>query len=91
MIAPADDGSRRTSEDFPELAVNVFAPMDGGIALTEDEIKGRNTWNLWCGGDEQFGDRMSRESHGLIGKRPPNGVAGPLQCARPTKRYGKIP
>jgi hypothetical protein len=65
-VAGADDGSGRKPEDFPELAVNLFALMDGGIALTEDEIKGRNTWNLWCGGDEQFWDRISRESHGLI-------------------------
>ena len=37
--------------------MDVFKPMDGGIALTADEIKGRNTWNLWCGGNEQFWDR----------------------------------
>ncbi len=61
-----DNAGGRTAADFPELAVDVFAAMDGGIQLTEDEIKGRNTWNLWCGGDEQFWDRMSRESFGLI-------------------------
>jgi len=33
---------------------------------TANEIKGRNTWNLWCGGTEQFWERMSRESYGLI-------------------------
>src|ERR1700704_5647778 len=41
-------------------------PMDGGIDLSPDEIKGRNTWNLWCAGTEQFWERMSRESYGLI-------------------------
>lgn len=69
-----DDGGGRKPEDFPELAVDVFKPLDasiikavnGSTELTPDEIKGRNTWNLWCGGDEQFWDRMSRESHGLI-------------------------
>lgn len=61
-----DDGGGRKPSDFPELAEDVFKPMDGGIALAADEIKGRNTWNLWCGGDEQFWDRMSRESYGLI-------------------------
>ncbi len=40
--------------------------MDGGIKLSGDEIKGRNTWNLWCAGDEQFWERMSRESYGMI-------------------------
>src|SRR5262245_54518065 len=61
-----DDAQGRKPEDFPELAADVFKPMDGGIELSPDEIKGRNTWNLWCGGDEQFWDRMARESYGLV-------------------------
>ena len=62
----ADNAGGRRPADFPELATDVFKPMDGGIALTPEEIKGRNTWNLWCAGDEQFWERMSRESYGLI-------------------------
>ena len=46
-----DDGGGRKPGDFPELAADVFQPMDGGLELNSDEIKGRNTWNLWCGGD----------------------------------------
>jgi hypothetical protein len=61
-----DDGGGRKPEDFPELADDVFKAMDNGIALSADEIKGRNTWNLWTGGTEQFWERMSRESYGLI-------------------------
>src|SRR5678815_3063628 len=61
-----DDAGGRKPEDFPEIAADVFAPMDGGIRLAPDEIKGRNTWNLWCAGDEQFWDRMAQESYGLI-------------------------
>jgi hypothetical protein len=61
-----DDAGGRKPEDLPEIADDVFAPMDGGIGLAPDEIKGRNTWNLWCAGDEQFWDRMARESYGLI-------------------------
>ncbi len=55
-----DRADGRKPEDFPEIAADVFKPMDGGIALAPDEIKGRNTWNLWCAGDEQFWERMSR-------------------------------
>jgi hypothetical protein len=62
----ADDAGGRQPADFPELAEDVFQPMDGGLALSAEEIKGRNTWNLWCAGDEQFWERMSRESYGLI-------------------------
>ena len=61
-----DDGGGRKPADFPELAPDVFQPMDSGIALTADEIKGRNTWNLWCGGNEQFWDRVAREGMGLF-------------------------
>ena len=61
-----DDGGGRKPADFPELAIDVFKEMDGGIALTEKEIKGRNTWNLWCGGNEQFWDRVAREALGLF-------------------------
>ena len=63
---PTDKAQGRKPENFPELAVDVFKPMDGGIDLTADEIKGRNTWNVWTGGDEQFWDRMAREGYGLI-------------------------
>jgi hypothetical protein len=61
-----DDAGGRKPEDLPEIAEDVFKPMDGGIELSPDEIKGRNTWNLWCAGTEQFWERMSRESYGLI-------------------------
>jgi hypothetical protein len=61
-----DDGGGRKPEDFPELAIDVFKPMDGGIELSADEIKGRNTWNLWCGGNEKFWDRVARENMGLF-------------------------
>lgn len=65
-VSLIDNGGGRRPGDFPELAADVFKPMDGGIELTTDEVKGRNTWNLWCAGDEQFWERMSRESFGLI-------------------------
>ncbi|MBP7146250.1 MAG: hypothetical protein KBD01_01810 [Acidobacteria bacterium] len=61
-----DDGGGRTESDFPELTADVFKAMDGGIELTPEEIAGRNTWNLWCGGNEQFWDRAAREGYGLF-------------------------
>jgi hypothetical protein len=56
----------KTPADFPELAVDVFKDMDGGVALQDDEIKGRNTWNLWCAGNQEFWDRVAREELGLF-------------------------
>ncbi|MFN0059123.1 MAG: hypothetical protein ACKVX7_11745 [Planctomycetota bacterium] len=61
-----DDAGGRSTAAFPEITTDVFQAMDGGIALSADEIKGRNTWNLWAGGNEQFWDRMACESFGLM-------------------------
>lgn len=65
-VSLIDDGGGRTTNDFPELADDVFKKMDGGVQLSPEEVKGRNTWNLWCGGTENFWDRMTQEGHGLF-------------------------
>jgi len=52
--------------DFPELTIDVFKEMDGGVALSPEEIKGRNTWIIWTAGGQVFLDRMARESYGII-------------------------
>jgi hypothetical protein len=65
---PPDDAKAAglTAADFPQVAADVFSRMDGGIRLTEDEVKGRNTWILWTAGNQAFWDRMARESAGLV-------------------------
>jgi len=52
--------------DFPTASADLFHAMDGAIELTPDEIKGRNTWLLWTGGNEAFWERLSRRGYGLI-------------------------
>src|SRR5262245_33377954 len=56
----------KTVADFPETRADPFKPMDLGIALTPDEIAGRNTWMLWTAGDEAFWDHMARNAYGLV-------------------------
>ena len=34
----------RTAQSFPAAGEDYFHDMDGGIPLSPDEIKGRNTW-----------------------------------------------
>lgn len=65
---PVDDAKAAgmTVRDFPELSADVFGKMDGGIRLTADEIKGRNTWLLWSAGNQLFWDRMAREGYGIV-------------------------
>jgi hypothetical protein len=55
----------KTPADFPETDLDVFKGMDNGILLTSDEVKGRNTWLMWTGGNEAFWDFMSQHSYGL--------------------------
>ena len=55
----------KTVADFPETAAHAFDAMDSGIALTEEETKGRNTWLLWTAGDQTFWDRMAQQAYGL--------------------------
>src|SRR4051812_2717360 len=62
----SDSAGGRTERDFPQVASDVFRQMDNGLQLNEDEVKGRNTWILWTAGNEQFWDRMSRESFGIV-------------------------
>jgi hypothetical protein len=65
----------KTAADFPAASYDYFRDMDmvvdghGGllrIELTEDEIKGRNTWLMWCGGNEVFWDWLAGNSYGFM-------------------------
>jgi hypothetical protein len=58
--------AHKSVADFPETRVDLFQPMDGGVALTPDEVAGRNTWMLWTGGNEAFWDYMGRHAYGLV-------------------------
>jgi len=71
----------KTPADFPADDYDYFRDMDtrpdgtedvGGnstlkpLDLTPDEIKGRNTWMMWCGGNEGFWDYLSAHSYGFL-------------------------
>ena len=40
--------------------------MDGGIKLAPNEVMGRNTWNLWSGGNQHFWNHVAQDSFGLM-------------------------
>jgi len=56
----------KTTADFPQITADVFKPMDGGIDLSAEEIMGRNTWNLWSGGNQAFWNHAAQDSFGLM-------------------------
>ena len=56
----------KTTADFPQITADIFEPMDGGIDLSPEEIMGRNTWNLWSGGNQHFWNQAAQDSFGLM-------------------------
>src|SRR5262249_9605856 len=50
---------RAADEDY-------FRAMDGGLSLTPAEVKGRNTWIVWTGGNDRFWDTISSKSKGTL-------------------------
>ena len=64
----------KTVADFPADDFDYFKAMDqrrdGGVlkplALGADEIKGRNSWMMWCAGNDQFWDYLANHSYGFM-------------------------
>ncbi|KYF71243.1 hypothetical protein BE11_33325 [Sorangium cellulosum] len=63
------DEARRAGRDaasFPAADEDYFHDMDGGVSLTPDEVKGRNTWIVWSAGNDRFWDAISTISKGNL-------------------------
>lgn len=56
----------RTAASFPQSSIDYFHDMDGGVKLSPDEIKGRNMWLVWTGGNDRFWDRMTQYTFGAF-------------------------
>jgi len=69
----------KTVDDFPIAEFDYFGDMDmigdpnnnqpasaKRLPLDLDEIKGRNTWMMWCGGNEAFWDWLTQHSYGFL-------------------------
>lgn len=49
----------RDAASFPQADEDYFHDMDNGIQLTTDEIKGRNMWLVWTGGNDRQWDKLA--------------------------------
>ncbi len=49
----------RSAASFPQASEDYFHDMDGGVAFDADEIKGRNMWLVWTGGNDRLWNRMT--------------------------------
>jgi hypothetical protein len=56
----------RSVESFNHADEDYFHDMDNGVALTTDEIKGRNMWLLWSGGNDRFWDGLTTTTFGAF-------------------------
>ncbi|HET6411245.1 MAG TPA: hypothetical protein VFG53_04240 [Anaeromyxobacter sp.] len=58
--------AHRQAASFPAADEDYFHDMDGGAALTPDEVKGRNTWLVWTGGNDRMWDLLTSGSVGSL-------------------------
>ncbi|HPU16142.1 MAG TPA: hypothetical protein PK808_08650, partial [Polymorphobacter sp.] len=49
---------------FKQAGEDYFKAMDNGVELNDAEVKGRNMWNVWTGGNDRFWDTMSKPTFG---------------------------
>ncbi len=56
----------REVDSMPPADEDYFKPMDNGIELSPDEVKGRNMWLVWTGGNDLFWDRMTIDTFGTF-------------------------
>jgi len=69
VVQPARDEAKiaeRTPEFLKAADEDYFAAMDHGVKLSEAEVRGRNTWNVWTGGNDRFWDYMASNSFGAF-------------------------
>lgn len=58
--------AHRDAASFPAADEDYFHDMDGGMALTPEQIKGRNMWLIWTGGNDRFWDTIGVSSFGAL-------------------------
>ncbi len=68
LFHPKDEAMRagRTVQSLPAADEDYYHDMDGGLTLTSDEVKGRNTWIVWTGGNDRMWDGIATTSLGTL-------------------------
>jgi hypothetical protein len=56
--------AHRDAGSFLAADEDYFHDMDAAVALSPDEVKGRNTWLVWTGGNDRFWDGLIKASLG---------------------------
>jgi len=61
-----DDAGGRKPQDFPEIAADIFQPMDGGIKLAPDELRAGTRGTSGAGATSSSGIGVAREELGFL-------------------------
>ncbi len=63
-----DEAKRAGREvaSFPHAPEDYFKDMDNGVALDTNEVKGRNMWNVWTGGNDRLWNHMTEFTFGAF-------------------------
>lgn len=56
----------RTAASFSQADEDWFHDMDNGIALSPEEVRGRNMWIAWSGGNDRLWDLMADYTYGAF-------------------------
>ncbi len=89
-LAEAQTAGRNESS-FPQASEDYFHAMDNGAQLTPEEVRGRNMWLVWTGGDDRFWDEVTRDSLAtfdllkIVTSHPSQTYCGGKHCDRDTR------
>ena len=56
----------RTADSFKHADEDYFRDMDGALALTPQEVAGRNMWLVWSGGNDRLWNMMTGYTFGAF-------------------------
>ena len=56
----------RDGSSFTHATEDYFHDMDGALALTPQEVGGRNMWLVWSGGNDRMWDKLTRDTFGAF-------------------------
>jgi hypothetical protein len=58
--------ANRPASSFPAADEDYFHDMDGALTFSPEEIKGRNMWIVWTGGNDHMWDKINTSSFGAL-------------------------
>src|ERR1700761_3034488 len=81
----------RAPESFPAADEDYFHDMDGTIPLTAEQVKGRNMWIVWTGGDDKMWDTLTKTSVGTLDfLKTISSYPDPKTPAKRSTRWGSL-